>query len=420
MLLQFSAKNFASFKDELILDLVPTKDKSHQENVIISDKYKGLNSVAIFGANASGKSNVLKALSIALITIRQSSFIQPNQPIPYIPYALDSKSLTELTEFEFVFQADDGNKYIYGFGHDGKRIYEEYLYAYYSNQPSKIFERSKDRIDYTDAEESSIKPLLGKTPSNKLFITTANAFNYNKVSAAFDWLSHSIDSYGFDKDDNSALESLYLDELNGNTQSKEFTLALLKKADLNIKDFVINRTIIPQGTTGNINLDPNSFVRLNPVNDSYIYSISFYHPSAGESVEDVSFPFGAESFGTQQLFRISVVLNKVINKGSVMIVDELDKSLHPFIVKMLVDQFRDPDINTKGAQLIFTSHDTNQLNLDFYRRDQIYFTSKDYHTGKSELYALSDYSVRKDENIRKAYLIGRYGALPNTYTEELL
>ena len=418
MLLQFSARNFASFKDELILDLIPSSDKSHQENLIVKDKFKGLTSVAIFGANASGKSNVLKALSVALITIRHSTYIQPNQPIPYNPFAFSSETLNMPTEYEFVFLANDGIKYIYGFRHDGKRIHEEYLYGYYTNQPTKIFERLKDDIEYTDEEKQYIKPLLGKTPSNKLFLTTANTFNYSKVTPAFDWLSYSIDSYGFNQDDNSALESLYLDELSGDNSAKLFTLKLLKQADLNIKDFIINRTIIPQGTSGNINLDPNSFVRINPTTDSYIYSISFYHPA--DNGDNVSLPFGAESLGTQQLFRISVVLNKVMKNGSVMIVDELDDSLHPFLVKMLVDLFRNPEVNTCGAQLIFTSHDTNQLNLDYFRRDQIYFTSKDYNKGESELYALSDYSVRKDENIRKAYLLGRYGAIPNIETEELI
>ena len=417
MILEFSIANFLSFKDKVTFSMLANATNGLDDNYIISNDRRILKTNAIYGANASGKTNLFKILTIVISMLRSSNIVNINAKLPIVPFKFDKNTINKPSEFEIKFIVDDV-RYVYGFIADTNQIHEEYLYGYYTNQPTKIFERLKDDIEYTDEEKQYIKPLLGKTPSNKLFLTTANTFNYSKVTPAFDWLSYSIDSYGFNQDDNSALESLYLDELSGDNSAKLFTLKLLKQADLNIKDFIINRTIIPQGTSGNINLDPNSFVRINPTTDSYIYSISFYHPA--DNGDNVSLPFGAESLGTQQLFRISVVLNKVMKNGSVMIVDELDESLHPFLVKMLVDLFRNPEVNTCGAQLIFTSHDTNQLNLDYFRRDQIYFTSKDYNKGESELYALSDYSVRKDENIRKAYLLGRYGAIPNIETEELI
>lgn len=124
-----------------------------------------------------------------------------------------------------------------------------------------------------------------------------------------------------------------------------------------------------------------------------------------------------ESQGTNQLFWIAPILKEVIGKGKTMVIDELDRSLHPFLVKFLVELFHNPVLNKKNAQLIFTTHDTTLLSLDTFRRDQIYFVEKDPHTAATELYSLDEFSVRKSENIEKGYLLGRYGAVPYVHPE---
>lgn len=418
MLLQFSANNFASFKDELVLTLVPSSDNDHKENVFTEGKFSVLKNVALYGANASGKSNVIKAITTALLIIRNSNTIQPGQPIPLInPFAFDSSSSKRPTAFEFQFVVDDV-KHIYGFSATMSSIVEEYLYSYYSAKPTKIFDRKNGKIEYTSTEESALKPLMGKTADNKLFITTANGFNYPKVKPAFDWLSRMIDTYNFDLQDSSVLKAIY-DDRTG--KYKKFTLDLLHAADINIDDFIIDRTTIPQGASGNFPIAPFSYVNFNPVAESYIYQAIMIHKvnEKGE-IKEYKLPLGSESLGTQLLFQMSSKVKEALEQGKVMVVDELEKSLHPFLVKYLIDQFRDSASNTKGGQLIFTTHDTNLLNLDFFRRDQIWFTEKNNETGISELYSLNEYSVRKDENIQKGYLLGRYGAIPYIHTEELL
>ena len=156
--------------------------------------------------------------------------------------------------------------------------------------------------------------------------------------------------------------------------------------------------------------------------NNYKTEVKAGHIITGENgiKKEYSLSLQEESLGTIQLFYFAPILKKTLETGKVLIIDELDKSLHPFIVKFLVNLFRNPDVNQNGAQLIFTTHDTTLLSLDVFRRDQIYFTEKDAQTGITDLYSLDDFAVRKDENIEKGYLLGRYGAIPYLHTEEIV
>ena len=149
--------------------------------------------------------------------------------------------------------------------------------------------------------------------------------------------------------------------------------------------------------------------------------------TTGHTVKDAkglekkyTLPLVEESLGTQQLFFLAPLLRQTFEKGKVLVIDEIDRSLHPFIVKFLVNLFRNPSVNTKGAQLIFNTHDTTLLSLDTFRRDQVYFTEKDAETGATDLYSLDEFPVRKTDNIEKGYLLGRYGAIPFLETEEII
>lgn len=418
MLLQFSAKNFASFRDELILDLVPSSGDNHSENINNANGYNALNTVAIYGANASGKTNVIKAFTAALLFIRNSIFLQPGQRIPMMnAYAFDDKVRQEPVSFEFQFIASDKLKYIYGFSATSESIIEEYLYCYKTNRPSKIFDRSPEKNEYPRSEQSFLKHFEEMTAENRLFLVTLNSFNYSKVKPVYDWLSTQIDSYDFGHEDGRVLELMYEDKVD---EYKSFTLDLLKNADINISDYEIKRTTVPRGTPEAINIPQMSFLKMDPVSDAFIYQAIIKHKPVYSVQEFIELPLSEESQGTQVLFFMSVALNTALKQGKVMIIDELDRSLHPFLVKYLVNLFRDPAINPNGAQLIFTTHDTNLMSLDTFRKDQIFFTKKDYETGVSELYSLDDITVRNDENIQRGYLLGRYGAIPNVDLEELL
>ena len=136
--------------------------------------------------------------------------------------------------------------------------------------------------------------------------------------------------------------------------------------------------------------------------------------------KEYSLKLQEESLGTQLLFFYGPLLKDAFEKGKTLILDEIDKSMHPSLVKFIMNLFRDPDINKAGAQLIVTTHETGILTLDMFRRDQIYFTEKDSRTGVTDLYSLDEFSVRKTENIEKGYLMGRYGAIPFLQNEEVL
>ena len=150
MLIQFSVKNFMSFKDEVVLALNPSVDKEHPENINTKSGYEAANTIAIYGANASGKTSLFKAMTAAVNMIKNSNLIQVNQPLfSVMPFKFDKNSINEPSEFEFIFVADDGNRYVYGFSADLQKIHEEYLYQYKSKKPSMIFERKDEKYTLT-------------------------------------------------------------------------------------------------------------------------------------------------------------------------------------------------------------------------------------------------------------------------------
>ena len=182
---------------------------------------------------------------------------------------------------------------------------------------------------------------------------------------------------------------------NNDNNLKNFALNFLKKADLNIEDYKISSMSIPEEFLKNTRVSVKT------------YQILFKHIGS-----DNYLSFDEESLGTQIVFTFIPFIANTLNKQKVLIVDELDKSLHPFLVQYIVKMFNNPEINKNGSQLIFNTHDTNLLNLNILRRDQIWFTEKNNETGESSLYSLSDFSVRKKEIVEKGYMLGRYGAVP--------
>ena len=207
----------------------------------------------------------------------------------------------------------------------------------------------------------------------------------------------------------TALQAFEQDEQG---ELKQFTLSLLRQADINIDDIQVDITPLGNQTKEIVFTDPAG----NPVPQGQVKAVRIHagHHVQSESGKEAQFflDLNEESLGTKQLFWFSPILKEVFGKGKTMVIDELDRSLHPFLVQFLVELFHTPEINQTNAQLIFTTHDTTLLSLDTFRRDQIYFVEKDPHTAATELYSLDEFSVRKNENIEKGYLLGRYGAIP--------
>ena len=326
-----------------------------------------------------------------------------------VPFQFDEETAQGPCSFEFYFVAQNGVPYRYGFTADSNRVFEEYLYYYSSARPSRIFERG-DKFTYNQADESSFSKYEEKNTPNKLFLATATNWGNAKTAPAYQWLANAIDVYNPELAiQPTALQAFEQDEQG---ELKQSTLSLLRQADINIDDIQVDITPLGNQTKEIVFTDPAG----NPVPQGQVKAVRIHagHHVQSQSGEGSQFflDLNEESLGTKQLFWLSPILKEVFGKGKTMVIDELDRSLHPFLVQFLVELFHTPEINQTNAQLIFTTHDTTLLSLDTFRRDQIYFVEKDPHTAATELYSLDEFSVRKNENIEKGYLLGRYGAIP--------
>ncbi|MGI6211856.1 MAG: AAA family ATPase [Anaerovoracaceae bacterium] len=407
MLLQFNVTNALSFKNEAILDLAATSDKSHEDNLITYRKERVLPTVAIYGANAAGKSNLFKALASAIYFVRNSQNMQIDSKISVIPFLMDDEGKNGKTRFDFIY-VYDGIKYEYGFVADTDRVYEEYLYAYKSSKPSLIFERTEvTKYRYTTTLRKTLRQYESKNTENKLFLSTATVWNCKETESAFRWFSEMIDPYSSEE---MRLRIGDIIKADKDGTFRETAVKLLKSADFNISDYKLS----VKEVHANIPLPPGISFDDEVLEHLKSYEIQVFHDvEHNGEIHKTPLPFNAESDGTQLYFLYIPAIIRALKEGRTIVIDEIDNGLHPMIVRQLVELFNDPDTNPNGAQLIFNTHDIDLLDLELLRRDQIYFVEKNNKTGESDLYALSDFSPRKNEKIQKGYMLGRYGAIPN-------
>lgn len=409
MLLQFNVTNFMSIKDEVTLTAFANASKDHEENIIRFGKDRVLPTLALYGANAAGKSNIFKALTRAIMLVRMSNTLQVNSPTGFEPFLFDDATRKSKTKMDFLF-VNNGKKFEYGFVADSEYVYDEYLYEYKSSRPTMIFERSNvTNYKFTTAYKH-LADYKYKNTSNKLFMCTATAWNCEETRDAYLWFAEKIDTYNLlSIQNNQYLE--YLDKNKEKPKTKEFLLSMLKHAEINIQDYEFESKMVEDIA---IPLPPGFQIDkrlLGPVKQFRLETIHQISADDG-SVKAYKLPFDSESDGTKLLFAYGPIIMEALEKGRTMVVDELDNSLHPSLAKYLIELFNDADVNRNGAQLIFNSHDVSLLDLELFRRDQIYFVEKDYDTGVTDVYSLADFSPRKSENIQKGYLQGRYGAIP--------
>lgn len=421
MLVQFTVENFLSIRDKVYLSLEPSKDSEHPENLITKGDYKAVNSVAIYGANASGKSSLFKAITVALIMIRNSNNVQITDKLPMTPFKFDFESRNKPTPFEFTFIAKDGRKYIYGFSATTEKIVEEYLYCYNTSKPTLLFDLNEnEKPKFNRAYKVKLEAAYQMNTANKLFLATATTWNVECTKSPFEWLAESIDTFTDVMElGGVAFEKYRTDE---NRKYIEFTKNLLKQADINISSIEVDAKEVMGGPALPFQIVVQG--KIIPPNEGKHYDVEITtgHTVIDENGEKTEFSLTLqeESIGTQLLFFYGPLLKDAFEKGKTIVLDEIDKSMHPSLVKFIMNLFRDPDVNKNGAQLIVTTHETGILSLEMFRRDQIYFTEKDSKSGVTDLYSLDEFSVRKTENIEKGYLVGRYGAIPFLQAGEVL
>lgn len=407
MLIEFSVKNFLSFKDKVTLSMEKGKGDELPDNVVSLGNYNLLKTAAIYGANASGKSNLLKALTSAIVMVRISSFTSVSSKWNFIkPFVFDEDSKNKPSEFEFIFIANN-IKYRYFFSADVNRVYEETLDAFYSQKPTNIFRRTKTNTYEFSNDKSKLEALASNNTENKLFLSTATTWNYDKTKDAYLWFANAIDTYdSFDRIRDNDLK----DYSTNDSSLKEFALKLLKEADIFIKDISVDyqENEVDSAIIAPELAKSGEKFRTKNVN------IELEHEVVGNDNKTHSYKLGFndESSGTRILFAFAPFLKRAFETTRIIVVDELEKSLHPALVEFIVKLFNNKNINKTNSQLIFTTHAINLLNPELLRRDQIWFTEKNPTNGSSDLYPLDSFSVRKDENISKGYINGRYGAVP--------
>lgn len=422
MLLQFSVENYKSFKNMATLSMEASSDKEHPNNVTTINKDRCLNTAVIFGANAAGKSNIFKALTAAILLIRNSNRRQVAEPmLEIVPFLFDSESSEQPTSFEFVFYADD-KKYIYGFSATQKEIQKEYLYVYNTSKISTVFERyDVNKYRFTKNElKKQLSPIIERNTENKLFLATATSWNCEATRAAYLWFETKIDTHPTDFTRLFPKAASMFDNDKDNSL-RHFTSNLLHEADINIDNFEVDfKDIVPDQFLQQLSLlnKQRMLAMKKPLETGKEIKIETFHKvEENGEVKEYSLSFGDESDGTKNVFLFSPILKQAFETGKTVCIDEFDASLHPVLVQYLVSLFNNPSVNKSKAQLIVSSHSMVLMSLDNLRRDQIYFVEKNKKTAVSELYSLDEFSPRKEEDIRKAYLLGRYGSLPDISEE---
>lgn len=405
MLIEFSVKNFMSFKNKVTLSMEKGNGLENEENVVFDGDINVLKSAAIYGANASGKSNLLKAFTCAILMVRTSSLIAVGQKWVFLrPFLFDEESKNKPSEFEFVFKTN-GVKYKYYFSADENKVYDEVLDAYYTQKPTNIFRRTNTNNYEFYVDKKKLEALSMNNTENKLFLATATTWNYDKTKDAYLWFVNGIDTYD---SFNNITDKDLIAYSKDSEDLKEFALKLLNKADILIKDVTVH---YEEKEIDNLLLAP-----LEKSNDKYkVKNINIeleHEVMVGNDKHNYKLNFVDESSGTKVLFAFAPFLKRAFENTKVIIVDELERSLHPALVEFIVKLFNNKEINKANSQLIFTTHAMNLLNLELLRRDQIWFTEKNPENGVTDLYPLDSFSVRKDENIQKGYINGRYGAIP--------
>jgi len=414
MLIEFTVKNFRSIKESQTLSLAKAKGNELEQTNCFLPEAPGsielVRSAAIYGANAAGKSNVIKALDAMGRIVLKSASSQEGDDIPVSPFLFDELSEEEPSEFEIIF-ISEGIRYQYGFTATCKNILEEWLIAYPKGRPQKWFNRAFD----SETKSQVFKfgdSLLGQksvwqqaTRSNALLLSTAIQLNSEQLKPAYNWFRKKLRVASSGDWGPSFTASLCQKD-----NSKNKILSFLKSADFDIYDIQIDKEKfdpdslpdeIPEEARGKIieDLEGKDFLDIKTV-----------HKTSNDNL--VSLDFDEESAGTQKFFSFAGPWLETLREGYILVIDELHDSLHPNMVKYLVNLFHNTNTNPNNAQLIFTTHETSILNQEVFRRDQIWFCEKDAEQ-VSSLYPLTDFSPRKErENIELGYLSGRYGALP--------
>jgi len=419
MLLNFAFQNFRSFKDEVMLSMEAAPIKELHSSVFQEYKYNLLPAAVVYGPNSSGKSNLIESLAQMRGIVLGSVRLNPTDKLPYDPFALDLESAGKPSSFEVQFLWD-GARYTYGVKYNSERILEECLYEQkYRERDYPLFLRSMDDISVSSSRFAEGIGKESSTPANRLFLSLVAQLNGEKSKRIIEWFNRFNVLNGLSSEDYEGFSlRMFKDNLAGRHEALEF----FDHLQLGFEDILVTEIDFASALQRSGMPEELQKIYLKGNQDEKILQMSTKHKIFDKEGHVIDYKFfdknKMESAGTKKMIELSGPVFDTLAKGQVLVIDELDAKLHPMLTQSIVKLFMDPEVNTKHAQLIFNTHDVTLLNLDFIRRDQIWFTQKD-KKDSTELYSLVEFrddkgvKVRKDRSIAKDYMNGRYGAIPN-------
>ncbi|MEH2157698.1 AAA family ATPase [Nostoc sp.] len=415
MLIEFSVGNYRSFKEQVTFSMVAAnlvaKDKKLDENNVfeIENDLKLLKSAAIYGANASGKSNLATALGfMRWFMINSSKETQSTEKIGVERFKLSTETEAQPSFFEIVFLMND-KRYRYGFEATLDKVVSEWLFYVPKLKETKLFERKLDKISVSKTYKAD--RIQQKTRQNALFLSVSAQFNVQIAEKILDWLANRVALISAlnDRGYRGYTVSCLMDN-----ENKDEIFQLLKKLDLGFSDLKVEESEI---TADSLPKElPDELKNLILKNgEGKLSSVQTMHQKfdgKGNLVSTEIFDLDdQESEGTKKVFSLAGPLVDTLKNGNILIIDEFDARIHPLISRAIVELFNSNETNANNAQLIFMTHDTNLLNNKLFRRDQIWFTEKNRY-GATDLYSLAEYKIPDDASFESDYIQGRYGAIP--------
>lgn len=427
MLLYFKVKNYRSIRDEAVLDMEAAGLHDAAKNLLPFGRKEYLPAVAIYGKNGGGKSNLIRSMWLAVQFICNAQKTQTeNEPVPVRPFMLNDHSVNEPTAFEFAY-VQNGAKYVYGFSATRDHIVSEYLKAWPKGREKNIFLRHGQSFIFPKDNEKKRKELIKEAVGkNQLFFAISCTMNYKPCIEAMKWFREKV---VFSRDFTDINRNL-IDYREDETMLQAIVSAA-KKADVGIEDiqFEIDQQTLDlqsQNIPGQMGgmiaalrafseaLQQNGNEAEVSLNMGKLKSTTYHTGLNCEGkASRYELTLSDESDGTRRLMTLAPAIERTLKEGGTLVVDELEREMHLMLIEYVLGRYQEKRNNPAHAQLIFTTHDTSLLNQEILRRDQIYFVDKRREDGASSLYSLADFNIRNDANIQKAYLLGKFGAVPS-------
>ncbi len=412
MIIEFTVGNFLSFYQKKTISFEAKPISELKENIMIADKHKLLLSLVIYGANSSGKSNLIEAFRRMKQNVFQSVKLNDSDELDYSPFLLSVENESAPTFFEIIFlDTNENTKFRYGFEYNLKKIINEWLYVSYGNKKEiPFFIRTEEGIAVSDKfVEGKNKEEI--TNDNRLFISLLSQLKgeiSQKIMKLF--MEYNVIS-GIGHD---SYQLFSLNMFDKKSVGYEESLSFFQTLQLGFEDIIITEKIFDQ------NNNSDSIIHhIKPIlTTKTLKTIHHTYNKKGKIIGKINFDKDKnESEGTKKIIDLSGPIFDTLFYGKSLIIDELDAKLHPLITTHIISLFNNPKTNPKKAQLLFVTHDTNLLSTELFRRDQIWFAQKN-KVEQTDLYSLYDFNmpdgnkVRNDSNLEKNYMRGRYEAIP--------